>query len=126
VAATVRDDERRGISWLRFGALAGDRSRPAADVVADATPYREIAYADVPIADPRASGLIELLRDHGFFFGALVPGGPTTETLRLQRIGGAPVAPGVIATASESGGSLLAWIAEQHSDALGPSGSAAS
>jgi GNAT superfamily N-acetyltransferase len=124
MAATVRHDERRGISWLRFGALAGDGSRPAAEVLSDAIPYREIAYADVPIADPRATGLIELLRDHGFFFGAVVPGGPTTETLRLQRIGGAPIAPGAIVTASESGGSLLAWIAEQHSDAFRSSGSA--
>jgi len=126
LSATVRDDERRGISWLRFGALADDGSRPAAEVVAHAGSCREIAYADVPIADPRAASLIELLWEHDFFFAALLPGGPTTEALRLQRIGRAPVAPGAIVTASPSGASLLAWIAEQYSDPFRPSGSATS
>jgi hypothetical protein len=73
-----------------------------------------VAYADVPIADPRSAELIERLHHHGFFFGALLPGTARSEAIRLQRVVGVPIAPQAIVTASPQGQLLLDWITSQY------------
>lgn len=111
-AGSVRHDTRRGISWLRFGSLAGDATHPAIELVGEVLPRCEVvAYADVPIADPRAPQLLDLLHEHGFCFGALLPGTTASEAIRLQRFSGALIAPWATVTASAGGRALLERIA---------------
>jgi hypothetical protein len=118
---TAHHDAKRGISSLRFGSLAGEATRPAIELVEQTIPQcQEIAYADVPIADPRCLELLELLEENGFFFGALLPGTAGSEAIRLQRLFGAPVAPSAIVTASPLGRSLLEWVVLQYANAAAP------
>jgi len=115
---TADHDPRRGISSLRFGSLAGAASVPAIELVEQpAFHSQRVAYADVPIADPRGVELVALLEENGFFYGALLPGTVGTEAIRLQRLLDAPVAPQAIVTANAYGRSLLDWIVQQYESA---------
>lgn len=112
---TVHHDARRAISSFQFGSLAGDRPRPATELLSGAMPQcEEVAYADVPIADSRSSELISVLEDYGFFFGAIRPGTAESEAIRFQRVASAAVAPSAIKTASPGGRSLLGWITQEY------------
>lgn len=108
-------DARLGISWFRFGELAGRTARPAIELLdVERSSSQTVAYADVPIADPRSVELIEQLNHDGYFFGALLPGTAGSEAVRLQRLVGAPIAPQSIVTASPQGQALLEWITSQY------------
>ncbi len=121
-AGSVRHDARRGISSFCFGVLAGAHARGAIGLIDDELPRcQPVAYADVPIADPRAPELIDLLHARGFFFGALLPGTAVSEAIRMQRFVGAPIAPEAIATASPGGRALLEWIVELYEASRGGS-----
>ena len=114
-AGSVRHDTRRGISSLRFGSLAGDATRPAAEFVGEMlSQCQGVAYADVPIADPRAPQLLDLLYESGFCFGTLLPGTTASEAIRMQRLSGASIAPAATVTASSEGRTLLEWIARDY------------
>ena len=113
-AGSVHHDHRRDISWLCFGSLVTDTTRPAIELVDEALPHcQAVAYADVPIADQRAPQLLDLLRDRGFCFGALLPGTATSEAIRMQRLVGASIAPWATITASPGGRALLEWISRE-------------
>ena len=108
---SVDHDERNSITTLRFGSVAGVESRPAIDVVESEVAQGEaVAYADVPIADPRSAALIDVLRRHGFCFGALLPGTAASEVIRMQRVDVTTIAPDAMVTASPAGRALLDWI----------------
>ncbi|HEX4820234.1 MAG TPA: hypothetical protein VFV00_08505 [Acidimicrobiales bacterium] len=108
-------DAPHGMSSFRFGRLAGGALRPAIELLdAARATSQPVAYADVPIADPRSVELIEQLNHSGFFFGALLPGTDRSETIRLQRLHGVPIAPHAIVTASPQGQLLVDWITSQH------------
>lgn len=88
-AGSVHHDARRGISSLRFGSLAVDATRAAIESVGEVLPQcQAVVYADVPIADRRASHLLDLLQERGFCFGALLPGTAASEAIRMQRLSG--------------------------------------
>ena len=119
---SAEHDLRNGISSVRFGSAAGGASRPAIELLE--TTLRQgqpVVYADVPIADPRAPALVDVLRGNGFCFGALLPGTTASEVIRMQRVDGASIAPGAIVTASPTGRALLDWIVQDH-DHLAPHG----
>jgi hypothetical protein len=117
---SAHHDALRGISSLRFGVLAGADAPAAIDLIDKELPRcQPVAYADVPIADPRAPELIDLLHARGFFFGALLPGTAVSEAIRLQRLTNAPIAPDAIATASPEGRTLLEWIGELYESSRG-------
>jgi hypothetical protein len=119
-ASTVRVDPRRGISWLEVDRSDADASEAEPRSVVEAIrACGDVVYVDVPIADPRAPALIERLVEHGFFFGALLPGGAGSERVRLQRLAGAVVAPDAVVTASEDGERLLARVVAEHARASG-------
>jgi hypothetical protein len=108
---SVHHDTRRGISWLRFGSLAGDAARPANELVGEVlSQCQEVTYADVPVADRRAPQLLDRLYDSSFCFGALLPGTSESEAIRMQRLSGASIAPWATVTASPGGRALLEWI----------------
>ena len=108
-------DAHHGISSFRFGELAGPASRPVIELLDVArSSSQTVAYADVPIADPRGVELIERLNQDGYFFGALLPGTAGSEAIRLQRVVDAPIAPQSIVTASPQGQALLDWITSQY------------
>jgi Acetyltransferases len=114
-AGSVHHDTRRGISSLRFGSLSGDATRPAIEFVSEVLPQcQAVAYADVPIADRQAPELLDLLRERGFCFGALLPGTAASEVIRMQRLSGAPIAPWATVTASSGGRALLEWICREY------------
>jgi Acetyltransferase (GNAT) family len=114
LAGSVHHDTQRGISSLRFGSLAGDATRPAIEFVGEVLPQcQALAYADVPIADRRASQLLDLLHERGFCFGALLPGTAASEAIRMQRLSGTSMAPWATVTASSGGRALLEWISRE-------------
>lgn len=111
---SVRHDTRRGISWLRFGSLAGDAAQSASELDDMLRQSQAVAYADVPIADGRAPELLDLLHERGFCFGALLPGTAASEAIRMQRLAGVSIAPWATVTASPGGRALLEWISHEH------------
>ena len=112
---SAQHDAHRGISLLRFGALADAATVPAIELVDHTVSQcHTVAYADVPIADPRGLDVIARLAQTGFCFGALLPGTARTEAIRLQRLRGAAIEPHAIVTADSYGRSLLEWIIQQH------------
>ena len=115
LSATVDHDSRRRISVLRFGVLEQSASIPATEFLRQTLSHcQPVTYADVPIADPRAPALLDLLTQNGFCFGALLPGTETSEAIRMQRFAGTRPAPDQIATASPEGRALLEWIADGY------------
>jgi hypothetical protein len=125
-SGSVRHEARRGISSLRFGALSVGTLRAATEVVQAARgPCEPVVYADLPLADPRTPAAVDRLHDEGFYFGALLPGTSTSETLRLQRIDPRVAAPEAIITASQGGQALLEHIVHEHREATGAADSRA-
>jgi len=112
---SVAHDPRRGISSFRFGSLAGDARRPARELVeGELERCQAVAYADVPIADPRSPRLLDLLHTNGFCFGALLPGTATSEAIRMQRLSTTSIAPEAIVTASPQGSAMLQWVLREY------------
>jgi len=115
VPAAAEHDERRRISTLRFDSPASPAPVPAIEFLRRTLPHcQPVTYADVPIADPRASALLDLLSHNGFCFGALLPGTASSEAIRLQRFARTRPAPDQIATASPEGRALLEWITDDY------------
>ena len=111
---SVRHDTRRGISTVRFGSLVDAEAGPAGEPVDEVLARCEaVAYADVPLAGREAPELVDLLRDRGFRFGALLPGTAASEAIRMQRLPGVPIAPQATVTASPGGRALLEWVARE-------------
>ena len=112
--ADLSHDSSQGITVMRFGSLAGVDAAPMLEAIdaalATAAP---VAYADLPLADPRTPSTVELLHDRGFCLAALLPGAATRETLRLQCVDVAAVHPDAIVTASPGGHDLLRRILDE-------------
>ncbi len=102
-------DPRTGVTHLRFTPAADDRGPATMESAIDASlnGSAEVVHADVPLADPGAPSAIAALRARGFIFGALLPGSPRSEILRLQFVGRAKLALDAIVTASEQGAGML-------------------
>ncbi len=112
-AAEVHHDRHSGISHFRLTAERAQEDRALAGLLeAEASRCGPVGYVDVPLCDPRAARQIDWLAEHGFFFGAWLPGTAKSEMLRMQRIVDAEVAPEKIRINARGGNELLHWIAE--------------
>lgn len=104
-------DPRRGVSWLRFGRLAGAKTRTVEHLLEDvASRGAPIVYAEVPLCEPGAPALVARLRAAGCCFGALLPGSERSETLRLQRIPSGLIATERIALGSSQVADVLSAV----------------
>lgn len=117
----VRYDAKRQVAVFRFGQLAngelGDAgtAQPLAALLDRASQcHAEVSYADVPLANEGAPGLIAELWARGFGFGALLPASERSETLRLQRVSSSRVSPERMVLVTPRSAELLAWILEEQ------------
>ena len=75
---------------------------------------REVIYLDVSLADPAVDAAVEIARNNGFFFGALLVDRLGCDRLRLQCYDPAVAAPNSMVVATEQGQALLDYIVEDQ------------